>query len=156
MTRDEVLKELRKRLPSSALFERSAKRVYVEVPAEAFRETGRYLFQELGARLNTASGIDARSHFEVLYHFTLDEINLILSLRVRLPKSNPEMDALTPVCEAANWVEREIHELLGIRYRGHPDLRKLLLPDEWPAEVYPLRRDYKEWDPKAIRDRGAS
>ena len=52
------------------------------------------------------------------------------------------------------WIEREIHEILGINFKGHPDMRKLLLPEGWPEGVYPLRRDYKEWDKKAIRDRG--
>ena len=45
-------------------------------------------------------------------------------------------------------------KLLGINFKGHPDLRKLLLPDNWPEGVYPLRCDYKEWDKEAIRDRG--
>ena len=67
---------------------------------------------------------------------------------------NPEIDSLAPLFEAANWVEREIHELLGINFRGHPDMRRLLLSDDWPQGVYPLRQDYQEWDPKAIRDRG--
>jgi len=44
--------------------------------------------------------------------------------------------------------------LLGIDFKGHPNLKPLLLPENWPEGVYPLRRDYKEWDKKAIRDRG--
>jgi len=60
----------------------------------------------------------------------------------------------SPYFEAANWVEREINELLGISFTGHPDMRKLLLPDDWPEGVYPLRADYEEWDKTAIRDRG--
>ena len=47
-----------------------------------------------------------------------------------------------------------MHEILGINFKGHPDLKRLLLPDDWPDGVYPLRRDYKEWDKNAIRDRG--
>jgi NADH:ubiquinone oxidoreductase subunit C len=91
---------------------------------------------------------------EILYHFTLEDINLLISLRVRLEKPNLEVESLAPLFEAANWVEREIHELLGINFKGHPDLRMLLLPDDWPRGVYPLRQDYREWDPEAIRDRG--
>ena len=53
-----------------------------------------------------------------------------------------------------NWIEREISELLGIKFKNHPDMRRLLLSDEWPEGVYPLRRDYQEWDKKAVRDRG--
>ena len=101
-----------------------------------------------------ASGLDTRHHFEILYHFTFDSIDLIVSLRVVLPKDKPEIASLAPVLEGANWIEREITEMLGINFIGHPDMRRLLLPDDWPEGVYPLRRDYKEWDPNAVRDRG--
>ena len=77
-----------------------------------------------------------------------------VSLRVVLPKDKPEIASLAPVLEGANWIEREITEMLGIHFIGHPDMRRLLLPEDWPEGVYPLRRDYKEWDPNAIRDRG--
>lgn len=73
---------------------------------------------------------------------------------MKLPKSKIEIDSLAPVFEAANWIEREIHEMLGINFNGHPDLRRLLLSDDWPEGVHPLRCDYKEWDKNAIRDRG--
>ena len=91
---------------------------------------------------------------EILYHFTVEDIDLVISLRVDLPKTKLEIDSLTPVFTAAQWIEREMHELLGINFVGHPDLKPLLLPEDWPEGVYPLRKDYKEWDPNAIRDRG--
>ncbi|MCK4504279.1 MAG: NADH-quinone oxidoreductase subunit C, partial [Candidatus Aegiribacteria sp.] len=56
--------------------------------------------------------------------------------------------------EAFNWIEREISELLGVTFTGHPDPRKLLLADNWPECVYPLRQDYEEWDETADRTRG--
>ena len=100
--------------------------------------------------------MDDRDHMEILYHFILEEINLLVSLRVKLKKPNLEIESLAPTIEAVNWIEREINEMLGINFIGHPDLRRLLLPENWPQGVYPLRRDYKEWDPTAIRDRGVS
>ena len=78
----------------------------------------------------------------------------MISLRVKLQKPKLEIDSLSPIFEGSSWIEREIHEILGINFRGHKDLRKLLLPDDWPEGVYPLRRDYKEWDKNVIRDRG--
>ena len=92
---------------------------------------------------------------EILYHFTFEDINLVMSFRVRLAdKTRLEIDSLFPLFKGADWIEREMHELLGINFIGHPNLKRLLLPDDWPEGVYPLRRDYQEWDPKAIRDRG--
>ena len=182
MTRENVLKDLKARFSGDILevFDKSPKRVYIEIKPEAIKKTALYLVKDLGCRFNIASGMDARRHLEILYHFILEDLNLQISLRVKLPKSTktsspavsgggpmdsppttggndvglPEIDSLAPTIEAANWVERELHELLGVNFRGHPDMRKLLLPDDWPEGVYPLRQDYKEWDPKAIRDRG--
>lgn len=156
MTRDEVLKDLETRFAGEIvdIFDKSPKRVYIEIKPESITRVAKYIFKDLGARFNIASGVDARHHMEILYHFTIEDIDLLISLRVKLQKSKLEVDSLAPIFEGANWIEREIHELLGINFKGHPDLRKLLLSDEWPEGVYPLRKDYKEWDKKAIRDRG--
>jgi NADH:ubiquinone oxidoreductase subunit C len=156
MTREQVLKDLSDRFKDDIIevFDKSPKRVYIEIKPEAIVKIASYIFKDLGARFNIASGVDVRYHMEILYHFILEEINLLISLRVKLQKPKLEIDSLAPIFEGANWIEREIHELLGINFKGHPDLRRLLLSDEWPQGVYPLRRDYKEWDKKAIRDRG--
>ena len=156
MTREEILKDLNTRFKEDVIdiFDKSPKRVYIEIKPESIIKVAEYIFRNLGARFNTASGVDARFHMEILYHFTIEEINLLISLRVKLPKEKLEIDSLATTIKGANWIEREIHELLGIEFRGHPDLRRLLLADDWPEGVHPLRRDYKEWDKKAIRDRG--
>jgi Ni,Fe-hydrogenase III component G len=156
MTRAEILKNIREKFKEDIidLFDKTSKRVYIEIKPESIKEVAKYIFKDLGARFNIASGVDAREHMEILYHFIFEEINLLISLRVKLDKSKLEIASLAPVFEAANWIEREIHEMLGINFKGHPDLRRLLLPEDWPNGVYPLRRDYKEWDKTAIRDRG--
>ncbi len=156
MTREEILKDLRERFKEDIVdfFDKSPKRIYIEIKPESIVKVANYIFKDLGARFNIASGVDVRYHMEILYHFTIEEINLLISLRVKLPKSNLEIDSLSSTIEATNWIEREIHELLGINFKGHPDLRRLLLSDQWPEGVYPLRHDYKEWDKNAIRDRG--
>ncbi|MFH0877333.1 MAG: NADH-quinone oxidoreductase subunit C [Candidatus Omnitrophota bacterium] len=156
MTREKILDDLQQRFKESILgvFDKSPKRVYIDIKPESIVAMATYIFKDLGARFNIASGVDVRHHMEILYHFTLEDINLLISLRVKLEKTKLEIDSLAPVFEGANWIEREIHEILGINFKGHPDLRKLLLPDDWPQGVYPLRRDYKEWDKNAIRDRG--
>ncbi|MCD5397597.1 NADH-quinone oxidoreductase subunit C [candidate division NPL-UPA2 bacterium] len=156
MTREEVFKDLRERFKEGiiSVFDKSSQRVYLEIKPESIRKMAGYIFNGLGARFNVALGVDGRSHLEILYYFILEDINLLISLRVRLPKPKPEIDSLVPLFPGANWIEREIHELLGIDFKGHPDLKRLFLPDDWPEGVYPLRKDYKEWDKKAIRDRG--
>jgi len=156
MTREEVLNNIREKFKGDIknFLERSPKRIYIEIPSSALLSMATYIFKDLGARFNIASGLDTRHNFEILYHFSFDLLDLIVSLRVVLPKDKPEIVSLTPLLEGANWIEREITEMLGINFIGHPDMRRLLLPPDWPEGVYPLRRDYKEWDPDAIRDRG--
>lgn len=156
MKRDEIIGNIKARFKENitGVFDKSPHRVYIDIKPESIKGFTRYIFKELGARFNIATGIDTRSAIEIIYHFTFEDVNLVVSLRVKLSKDKPQIDSLATLFEGANWIEREIHELLGVDFVGHPDLRRLLLSDEWPEGVYPLRRDYKEWDKGAVRDRG--
>jgi Ni,Fe-hydrogenase III component G len=156
MTRAAVLRDFQDRFREDILdfFEKSPKRAYFEINPDALVPAATYIFRDLGARFHIASGVDARTHLEILYHFSIETMNLLISLRVKLDKEKPSVDSLANVIKGANWIEREINELLGVDFPGHPDLRRLLLTDEWPKGVYPLRTDYQEWDKKAVRDRG--
>src|SRR6266566_4054815 len=69
-----------------------------------------------------------------------------LRLRVRLPGESPVIESVVPVWPTANWHEREIFDLFGMRFEGHPDLRRMLMPDDW--EGYPLRKDYPVEGPR--------
>jgi Ni,Fe-hydrogenase III component G len=161
MTRKKLLEDIQERFKDDIIdfYDKSPKRVYIELKPESLVKVATYIFKDLGARLNIASGVDTQANIEILYHFSIENfepefLNLIISFRVKLDRNKPAIDSLAPVFNGANWIEREMHDILGINFEGHPDLRKLLLPDEWPEGVYPLRRDYKEWDKNAIRDRG--
>ena len=82
----------------------------------------------------------AEPRFELNYHLVSIPRREKVRLRVWLGGSDPVVDSLVPVWPGANWLEREIFDLFGIRFSGHPDLRRILLPDDW--EGHPLRRDY--------------
>jgi len=118
----------------------SARRVYLNIKKEFIREAVEILFKELGLRFATASGVDTPSGFEILYHFSFDQSGEFYSLRVLLEdKKHPEIDSIAPLFPGAEWIEREIWELLGINFKGHPNLKKLLLAEDWPEGNYPLR-----------------
>ena len=155
-TREDLLAGIKEKFKEYIVefFDKSPTRVYIEIKPEAIVKVASYIFKDLKARFNIASGLDARTHLEILYHFSIEYLNVLISLRVKLDKSNPEVDSLAVVFKGVRWIEREMFELLGIRFKGHPDLRRLLLDKKWPEGVYPLRRDYEEWDKSAIRDRG--
>lgn len=121
--------------------ERSAKRAYVELVPEALPEAARYMFRDLGARLMTCTAFDARSHMEILYHFALDYAGCVVNLRVRIPRDKPEIESIAKELPAAEFIEREMWELFGIEFRNHPNLRRLLLAEDWPERHWPLRHD---------------
>jgi len=142
----ELVGTIRSRLADSvlALEERSPRRVWVTVRPEHIRETVLFLFEEAGGRLATVTGVDGRDDIEMLYHFCFDSLNGVVTVRASATKPTPEIDSVTTIVEGANWVEREIHDLLGVTFRGHPDMRRLILADDWPEGFYPLRRDSRE------------
>jgi NADH-quinone oxidoreductase subunit C len=78
--------------------------------------------------------------FELQYHLVSIPKKNKLRLRVKLSGDDPVVDSVVPVWPGANWLEREIFDLMGIRFSGHPDLRRILLPDDW--EGHPLRKDF--------------
>jgi NADH-quinone oxidoreductase subunit C len=94
-------------------------------------------------RLSSVTAVDrypAEPRFEVVYHLQSVESKLRVRLKCRLPGENPEIESVTSVWRGANWYEREVFDLFGIRFTGHPDLRRIMLPDDW--EGHPLRKDY--------------
>ena len=94
-------------------------------------------------RLSTLTGLDrypAEPRFEVVYHLQSVERNERLRLKCRLAGANPEIESVTSVWRAANWYERETFDLFGISFRNHPDLRRIMLTEDF--EGHPLRKDF--------------
>ena len=118
----------------------------VVVPAGELVRIARYLATEpalLFSFLSDISVVDRfplEPRFEVNYHLLSIEKRARLRLKVRLPGGEPIVPSVTPIWPTANWHERESFDLYGVRFEGHPDLRRILMPDEW--EGYPLRKDY--------------
>lgn len=120
----------------------NGRRCWLSVRPEWIRRATRVLYEEFDGRLATATGIDVRDGIEVQYHFSFDRDNLVVTLRVLAARPETELDSVGQDLPAANWIEREMHDLLGANFRGHPDMRRLILADNWPEGVYPLRRDF--------------
>src|SRR5690349_10117881 len=78
--------------------------------------------------------------FEVVYHLLSLTRHRRVRIKVAVPEAAPEVDSLVPLWKAADWLEREVWDMFGIRFRGHPDLRRILLYEEFRG--YPLRKDY--------------
>lgn len=111
----------------------------IEIKPENLIETMTQLKNEFDM-LISVSGVDKPEGFEVVYHLYSTKTNNKAVVKARLPKSNTEIDSLCGLYSAANWHEREAYDLLGIRFKDHPDLTRILLPCDWQG--YPLRKDY--------------
>jgi NADH:ubiquinone oxidoreductase subunit C len=121
----------------------SAKRIYAALKQKDLKEAVTILFKDLGFRFITASGQENPEGFEIIYHFSLDFSGEIISLSVALEdKKEPKIDSIASIIIGAEWIEREIWELLGINFVGHPNLKRLLLAEEWPQGDFPLRHDH--------------
>ena len=97
-----------------------------------------------GSRLATATGIEVRDGIDVMYHWCIEPAGVIITLKVLATRPSLEMDSIANAVPGANWIEREIHDLLGVTFRNHPDMRRLLLDDSWPEGVHPLRKDFDQ------------
>ena len=91
--------------------------------------------------LSAIAGVDRGEQFEVVYLLYSYSRRHAIALKVRAPRAEPAVPSVTAVWPAADWHERETFDLMGIRFSGHPDLRRILLPEDWVG--HPLRKDYK-------------
>ncbi|MEI8350213.1 MAG: NADH-quinone oxidoreductase subunit C [Candidatus Omnitrophota bacterium] len=140
MIKDEVKNALKETIKEWET--KSPKRIYLTIDKKHLLQTAKLFFSDLSMRLSTITGIDNEQNFELIYHFSCDKSGEIFNIRVFLEKNNPEIDSLTKLFRASDWVEREINEMLGVRFIGHPNLTHLLLDNDWPKDSYPLRKDY--------------
>ena len=81
---------------------------------------------------------------EIIYNLYSIPFNHHVALKVSVPRDNAEVDSVQDIWKTANWHEREAWDMFGIKFRDHPDLRRILLPADW--EGHPLRKDYKQQD----------
>jgi len=82
----------------------------------------------------------ASPRFQLSYHIVSHGLKERIRLRAWTEEADPVIDSITPVWPSANYFEREVFDLFGIRFENHPNLRRILMPDDW--EGYPLRKDY--------------
>lgn len=107
-------------------------------------EVAQKMFAMQGARLATATAIDARDGIDVLYHWCFEPAGVIVTLKVLAARPELTIDSIANIIPAANWIEREMHDLFGANFRNHPDMRRLILDDSWPEGLYPLRKDFDQ------------
>jgi NADH-quinone oxidoreductase subunit C len=122
----------------------TAGQVSLEIAPERIVPVCRFLKDEQGyRRLSGVTAVDwfpAAPRFEVVYLLHSLDRNERLRLKCRLGGESPEIDSVTDLWPGANWYEREVFDLFGVVFRNHPDLRRIMMPEDW--EGHPLRKDY--------------
>jgi NADH-quinone oxidoreductase subunit C len=126
-----------------------AKDPWIDVDPAAIRDVCLYLRDDPELRfesLSNLSGVDYRDDgkIELVYHLFSYAHRQMLVLKCRTPRDAAEVPTVESVWKAANWLEREIYDLLGVTFTDHTDLRRLLMPEDWVG--HPLRKDFVEPD----------
>jgi Ni,Fe-hydrogenase III component G len=123
--------------------EKNQRRMIITIRPNSIISVADYLYQTAGFRFIIASALHTKKGFEIHYHFSKDEAGLILNIHVVLDRKNPQIESLSNMFNASNWIEREMHELFGINFLNHPNQDKLISEGNWAEGVYPLRKEFK-------------
>jgi len=120
-------------------------RIYLTCEAENAYDINKFLFEDVPLRFVIATAIDSDDYFEVIYHYSYDQTGCVVNLKAIIHnRENPAIESLATFLPAAEWIEREMHDLMGIEFKNHPDMRRLILSDDWPEGLYPMRKDAKK------------
>ncbi|HVP41381.1 MAG TPA: NADH-quinone oxidoreductase subunit C [Candidatus Krumholzibacteriaceae bacterium] len=126
------------------------RRIFVNIKREALEKAIEFLVNDLEFKhLSTITGSDLGETLELIYHLA-NKGSIELSLRITIPESKAVVPTITDSIPGAVLYEREVHEMLGVMFEGHPDLLPLILPEGWPQNVYPLRKEEKFEDLRKI------
>lgn len=145
MTNEEILAKLRERFPDAVIEVPDLIDFTVAIKAEAVAEVARFLHDECGLDyLALLTAVDLPERFEVVYHLwsIKDQTTEPFVLKAYIEdKENPTVPSVTPIWRGANYQEREAYDLMGIRFEGHPNLKRILLWEGFPG--HPLRKDFE-------------
>lgn len=125
------------------------RRIFIRVKVDDLLTAVGWLRHEMGfTHLATISGVDLGLAFELLYHFANNFT--CVNLRTEVPRENPLLPSICEIIPGAILYERELQDMFGIVVQNIPDGRPLVLPDDWPAGNYPLRKDWKYERPPEV------
>ncbi len=122
------------------IMEINRKRLMIFIKKETLLNITDYVFNLLGLRYVIVSAMDSKEGYEIIYHYSDDSSGWMINLDVILNHNTPEVESITPVVYGAEWIEREIMDLLGIKFFNHPKPERFLMAESWPEGEYPFRR----------------
>ncbi len=118
------------------------RRLQVDVPRETIKEFCTFMHDALGfEHITDLTAVDYRTKFEIVYQLCSYRNRCTAEVRVEVPSDDPNIETVSEIWGGANWHEREAYDMFGINFKGHNDLRRILLPEE--ETIFPLRKSYK-------------
>ena len=153
---EEILEKIKERFGNNVkdITIKRSRRIFAETNMKNLKEILRYAKDELGFdHISTITGRDLGEELELIYHIAYQNA-IELSIKTKIPKENPRITTIVDLYPSAGIYEREVHDFLGVVFEGNPDLSPLLLPDNWPKGVYPLRKDVTLEEIKEILEKG--
>ncbi len=118
---------------------------YALVSKSSIKEILKYLKDDKDLKLDhlrCLSGVDNKDNFSVVYHLYSYSFDHAVCIKAQITKDEPSIETVSDLWGVANWHEREVFDLFGITFKNHPDLTRILLPEDWVG--HPLRKDYIE------------
>jgi membrane-bound hydrogenase subunit beta len=127
-----------------------SRRIFVSISLDAYKDLVRFLVDKARiVHLSGIVGVDTGKAIDVMPQFFGRGVEV--TVRASLPRDKPTIETIGDVRESAYLYEREVHDLLGVEFTGHPNLARFLLAEEWPEGVYPLRKEFKTKSQEPIR-----
>ncbi len=142
MNEEEIVKRLKDRFGDRIeAYVKRKRRIVVKIDRELIIDVSKFLFEELDFKFfSTITAVDFPDRFECIYHVSRHDGIMIL-LKARIPKNDPKIKSVTSIWPGADWHEREAYDLMGIIFEGHPNLKRIFLPEDFKG--HPLRKDFK-------------
>jgi NADH:ubiquinone oxidoreductase subunit C len=144
MTREELTARCTALVPGCT-FEEGGEWLNVVIPVESWQDAATALKYSDDLNFDylfCLTCVDWKTHLTMVYHLTSTTYRHTLVVKIKLDRSNPVVDTCCNIWRTAEFHEREVYELFGVTFTDHPDLRNLILPDNW--EGFPLRKDYED------------
>lgn len=138
---EEIANDLKSKFPAVEVLKAVPKRLHIQVPRDISFEVCKFMKDELHfEHASCVTTVDYMDHFTVVFHISSWTNHILSEVLVDVPRDDPTIDSITPLWGGANWHEREAYDLMGVVFKGHPDLRRIMLPEEF--RFHPLRKDF--------------
>lgn len=146
MINEKVSKILEEKYPGSVIVQEEPHNKFIKLNAENWKEIAEFLKADKELKFDSCqciTGVDlgTEENLEVRYNFHSMKNKHKIEIRIETERKKPIIPSVEQVWRVADWFEREVYDMYGIRFKGHRDLRRMLLPDDWKG--WPLRKDYK-------------